>query len=205
MQAITSLLINNVEMGFNAQFISDILFFQGIAAVSKITLIPNFEKPGYMQAYADIAEWQDTEAAFNFIMRLRSSKHQAKLIYYDENAWTVTINDCPEITSLPRWASLTTHFAVLKDDLIEEEEQQMNIIEDEISNAKAAEEAALWTELETLIDEAREIESKALSNSFQLTLEAPETLLADDSDDNSGAYTPVPEGITHIKRWGIMY
>ena len=236
--AITSIYIPHVEGKYTAQFISDTLFSQGLATVSKISLIPNLQKAGYLKAYVDIAKWHDTEAAFSFLDRIRHAKKEARLNYISDKWWVVSENKIPYATSMNYWQQFTTHFAMP----IEEDIDNM----DEIELAMEEEEKDLWTELERLIQEEHntriseidleagpEPESEPEQPEQQepiigLTLNMPkegyECLcvscrfnrgnysfpLEDDDisyncEDNEGAYTPVPEGVEHVKRWGIMY
>jgi hypothetical protein len=98
--AITSVYIPKVEKEFSAKFIADIFDKNGIAKVSKIVLNPhkslNFQAEKYNRAYIEIDYWHDTEAAFSFIKRLRTTNRETRLIYSLDNWWTVEINKFPQ-------------------------------------------------------------------------------------------------------------
>ena len=66
----------------------------GLAQVSKVYLKPNIN---YNRAYIQINSWQETEAAYSFIKRLRNSSVESRLIYSDDNWWSVNINKYPAI------------------------------------------------------------------------------------------------------------
>lgn len=98
MTAITSIYIPRIETVFNAEFIADIFDRNGIAKVSRVYIEPykSLIKNGlnnYNRAYIAIKTWYDTEAAFNFIDRLRNPTREARLIYSDDNWWPVDINN----------------------------------------------------------------------------------------------------------------
>lgn len=99
MKAITSIYIPRIETVFNAEFIADVFDDKGIAKVSKVYIEPykSIMKNGlnYNRAYIGIKSWHDTEAAFNFIERLRNPSREARIVYSDDNWWPVDINKYP--------------------------------------------------------------------------------------------------------------
>jgi hypothetical protein len=90
MSVIKSLFIPFVELYVDANFIMDLFYTSNIATVNRITLVQ--DSSPYKKAYVEIYEWHDTEIAYNFIMRLRDSNVETKLIYSDDDWWTVKIN-----------------------------------------------------------------------------------------------------------------
>jgi hypothetical protein len=100
MNPITSIYIPHVDKLFDAEFISNIFDKNGIAKISKIVLEPyssTKEKTlKYNRAYIGIKFWHDTEAAFNFIDRLRNPLREARIVYKDDYWWSVEINKFPE-------------------------------------------------------------------------------------------------------------
>lgn len=98
---ITSIYIPYVDKSFNAEFIANTIEKNGIAKVSSIAIEPykssyvSIVKNGiaqYNRVYIGIKSWQDTEAAYNFIYRLRNSNRETRLIYNDDDWWRVEIN-----------------------------------------------------------------------------------------------------------------
>lgn len=100
MNAITSIYIPCIDTEFNAEFIADVFNRNGIAQVSNVYIEPMLFKrknglPRCNRAYIGIKSWHDTEAAFNFIARLRNPSREARLVYSDDNWWPVYINTKP--------------------------------------------------------------------------------------------------------------
>jgi len=99
MKVITSIYIPRIESKFNAEFIADVFDRNGIAQVSRVYIEPykSIIKNGlnYNRAYIGIKMWYDTEAAFNFIARLRNPTREARVVYNDDNWWPVDINKYP--------------------------------------------------------------------------------------------------------------
>ena len=97
MTAITSLYISKIEKCFNSEFISSIFIKNGIAIVSKILLEPHKKNEKYNRAFIEIKEWCDTESAFNFIIRLRDPIRETRIVYCEDNWWTIEINKFPNV------------------------------------------------------------------------------------------------------------
>lgn len=95
MTAINSLYISCIEKRFNANFIAAVFVRNSIAQVRKVYIEPYKSNRKYNRAYIDIELWYDTEAAYNFIQRLRSPFHEARIVYGDDNWWVVDINKYP--------------------------------------------------------------------------------------------------------------
>ena len=100
MNAITSIYIPRIERNFNAEFIANVFDRNGIAKVSRVYIEPyKYTKNGlnnnYNRAYIAIKFWYDTEAAFNFLGRLRKPNREARLVYRDDNWWSININKYP--------------------------------------------------------------------------------------------------------------
>jgi hypothetical protein len=100
MNAVTSLYIPHVEKQYNAEFIADLFSKNGLAQVSKIYIEPyktNIKNHSnkYNRVYIQIDSWHETEAAYSFIQRLRNPIVEARLVYSDDNWWSVEINKNP--------------------------------------------------------------------------------------------------------------
>ena len=133
MNAITSIYIPRIDTVFNAEFIADIFDRNGIAKVSRVYIEPykSLIKNGlnnYNRAYIAIKTCHDTEAAFNFIDRLRNPTREARLVYSDDNWWPVVINNN------------TTKLASNKRVLTVFEEKQADFCDDNLSTTALASE-----------------------------------------------------------------
>lgn len=93
---ITSICIYRIENHIDAEFIADVFDRNGIAEVSRVYIEHNKNEPKYYnRAYIGIKSWHDTEAAYNFIARLRSPNREARIVYNIDNWWPVVINSEP--------------------------------------------------------------------------------------------------------------
>lgn len=91
---ISSIIISGITEGYTSEYIANVLWKQGLAQVSRITMLPYLEHDSNticFTAYADIQAWADTEAAFNFIKRLDKT-FVARIVHYDDDAWHVRLN-----------------------------------------------------------------------------------------------------------------
>lgn len=93
--SVKSIMISNAESVPSAGYMAAVFWKQNIAKVSSITLIPYLKNGKIAQmAYVDIANWCDSEAAYNFLQRLKMPEGEARIHYnmFDENWWAVQIN-----------------------------------------------------------------------------------------------------------------
>lgn len=91
---ISSIIISGITEGYTSEYIANVLWKQGLAQVSRITMLPYLEHDSNticFTAYADIQAWADTEAAFNFIKRLDKT-FVARIVHHDDDAWHVRLN-----------------------------------------------------------------------------------------------------------------
>lgn len=106
---IKSLFIGAIETSFTADHIMDAFYCQDIATISQVTLVPFKAKYGLLnRAYLDIHEWHTTEAAYNFIQRLKDPSREARIVHSDDNWWAVKVNKNPFITTSKKMAKFTT-------------------------------------------------------------------------------------------------
>jgi hypothetical protein len=106
---IKSLFISAIEVSYSADNIMEIFYCQNIATISRITLIPYETKTGLRnRAYIDIHEWHPTEAAYNFIKRLKENKYEARIVHSDDNWCVVGVNKKPLITNNKKMSKFTT-------------------------------------------------------------------------------------------------
>ena len=106
---IKSLFISAIEVSYSADDIMDMFYCQNIATISRITLIPYESISGVRnRAYIDIHEWHPTEAAYNFIKRLKENKYEARIVHSDDNWCVVGVNKKPLITNSKKMSKFTT-------------------------------------------------------------------------------------------------
>ena len=106
---IKSLFISAIEVSYSADDIMDMFYCQNIATISRITLIPYESISGVRnRAYIDIHEWHPTEAAYNFIKRLKDNKYEARIVHSDDNWCVVGVNKKPLITNSKKMSKFTT-------------------------------------------------------------------------------------------------
>jgi len=113
MNYITSIYIPFVESNITADYIMDVFYNNDIATVSRLTLIHDvypskYSGLTYSQAFIDIHEWHDTEAAFHFIHCLNDSTKETRFTHYKDNWWPVLINQKPWITTMHLFQEDTT-------------------------------------------------------------------------------------------------
>lgn len=91
--AIKSIIISFIDSDITSEYIANVLWRQNIAKVSKILLIPYLKNANVLQiAYVDIALWCDSEAAYNFVQRLKNPTKEARIIHKDDEWWLVEAN-----------------------------------------------------------------------------------------------------------------
>ena len=99
---ITSIYIPFVNKDITAEFIANVIEKNGLAKVKCIAIEPykstyvsivKNDMNQYNRVYISIKTWEDTEAAFNFIQRLRNPNREARLVFEDDDWWHVEINN----------------------------------------------------------------------------------------------------------------
>ena len=97
---IKSLFLPVIDVSFTTDQIIDIFYCQNIATISRVTLVPYESKRGIShRAYIDIHEWHASEAAYNFIQRLKDMSRETRIVHSDDNWWVVEVNKNPFITT----------------------------------------------------------------------------------------------------------
>jgi hypothetical protein len=97
MSGLLKVYISNIEYGITPHHIANMFYFQNIATVKRITLIPYIKTVGindfmcYNKAHIEIKEWHDSEVAYNFIQKIKNPLVEARIIYdlIDEACWWV--------------------------------------------------------------------------------------------------------------------
>ena len=109
MNVIKSIFIPCIDIIYDANYITDTFYLNGIATIGKITLLPFTKKTGkFNRAYVDICEWHETESAYSFVNRLRSHSREVRFIHADDDWWSIEINKKPYITSVEKYEQYTT-------------------------------------------------------------------------------------------------
>ena len=113
MNSIKSIYIPHVEEGITAEYIMDVIYSNGIATVSRITLLPNissnkYSGNTYMEAYIDIDSWHETETAYNFIQQLHKSPEETRFVHSGDKWWLVEVNRSPWVTTCSLFEKETT-------------------------------------------------------------------------------------------------
>ena len=109
MNVIKSIFIPCIDTIYDANYITDTFYLNGIATVSRITLLPFTKKTEtYNRAYVDIYEWHETESAYSFVNRLRSHSREVRFIHADDDWWSIEINKKPYITEVKKYEPYTT-------------------------------------------------------------------------------------------------
>ena len=91
--SIKSLMIQFVEFEYTAEYIANVFWRQHIAQVSNITLIPYLQNSDvFYVAYITIDHWVDSEAAYNFVRRLKNPATEARIVHSGDDWWAVQKN-----------------------------------------------------------------------------------------------------------------
>ena len=94
MSSVKSIMIQHIDEQYTCEYIANALWYQQLARVSKITMVPYLSNSGrsYFTAYVLIDCWCETEAAYGFIQRLCDQNREARIMHYDEEWWVAEIN-----------------------------------------------------------------------------------------------------------------
>jgi len=142
MTAITSIFISHVETSFTPEYIIEAFYCQGIATVSRVTLLLANKKYNgvfYYNAYVEIAQWHETEAAYSLISRLKNPTVEARFAHADDNWWVCEINQDTQITHDVAYKAHTF----------------VNYLVDEVGHFIDYEDIQLFDELSYLIEQER--------------------------------------------------
>jgi hypothetical protein len=100
---IKSLFINNVEDYVDADYIAKVFYYNDIATLSRITLIPSYEKydeygiKRCFKAYIEVIEWHNSPMAYNMLECLNDPTREPRLIHDIDQWWTVKKNNKPHM------------------------------------------------------------------------------------------------------------
>jgi hypothetical protein len=109
---VSTIVISGITEGYTSEYIANVLWKQGLAQVSRITMLPYLEHESNTMcftAYADIQQWADTEAAFNFIKRLEHT-FVARIVHNDDDSWHVRSNTRYNANNNAHLYAYATHF-----------------------------------------------------------------------------------------------
>jgi hypothetical protein len=95
-----NLIMRNVEFPLEVDwckyhsYVANVFWNQRIGKVSEVSLIPYVKGNVLMYVcLVRIREWFDSECGYNFMNRLKEGSKEVRLIYSDDNWWTVQRND----------------------------------------------------------------------------------------------------------------
>ena len=89
------------------------LEYLGLLKSRKICVMPDFQRGQLCySAYIEVAEWCDREAAYNLIRKIKKPDIEARIVYEDDNWWTVeeTTEADLQYTLSPEFSRWTTVF-----------------------------------------------------------------------------------------------
>ena len=85
--------INNITIAHvpnDRAVIALLLEYLGLLKCKKMCVMPDFQRNQLCySAYIEVAEWCDREAAYNLIRKIKRPDVEARIIYEDDNWWTV--------------------------------------------------------------------------------------------------------------------
>jgi hypothetical protein len=88
-----SKIINNITIAHvpnDRAVIAVMLEYLGLLKSRKICVMPDFKRNQLCySAYIEVAEWCDRESAYNLIKKIKDPRKEARIIYEDDNWWTV--------------------------------------------------------------------------------------------------------------------
>jgi len=74
-------------------YVANTFWNQKICKVSEVTLIPYNKYNLVYVCFIKVSEWFDTECGYNFMKRLKDGLKEVRVIYEDDNWWTVERSD----------------------------------------------------------------------------------------------------------------
>ena len=85
--------INNITIAHvpnDRAVIALLLEYLGLLKCKKMCVMPDFKRNQLCySAYIEVAEWCDRESAYNLIKKIKDPSKEARIIYEDDNWWTV--------------------------------------------------------------------------------------------------------------------
>lgn len=108
--------INNITIAHvpnDRAVIALMLEYLGLLKSRKICVMPDFQRGQLCySAYIEVAEWCDREAAYNLIRKIKKPDIEARIVYEDDNWWTVeeTTEADLQYTLSPEFSRWTTVF-----------------------------------------------------------------------------------------------
>ena len=82
-------MIRHVDKNINAKYIRKVFERLNIAKVSNVDIKPNKYNSEYNRVVLHMDEWYDNETAYSLIKRIRSSTHEARVMYDEPNWWVL--------------------------------------------------------------------------------------------------------------------
>ena len=122
--SVNSLMIPCIDSQYTHEYIANVFWNQRIAKVSSVTLLPFINSKEYNVAYISVDEWCDSEVSYNFIKRLNNTNVETRVIYNDDNWWTVY--RCSEMRHCFTGKTITFNSSYFEKDAVEEEKYLLN-------------------------------------------------------------------------------
>jgi hypothetical protein len=98
-----------------------LLEYLGLLKSRKICVMPDFKRNKLCySAYIEVAEWCDRESAYNLIKKIRKPDIEARIIYEDDNWWTVEETTPEDLcftqgTGYERWTTIFEETGVFEE------------------------------------------------------------------------------------------
>lgn len=88
-----NIIVTGIQMNITAEYIANTFWNQSIARIKSIILTPYlYNSTFYQTAYIHVAEWCDSEIAYNFIKRLQNRQKITRVVHQVDDWWPVAIN-----------------------------------------------------------------------------------------------------------------
>ena len=134
--SINSVLIVGISAQYTAEYIARVFYEQCFAKVSTVTLIPCIQQGEQIgqQAYVNIAEWCDSEIAYEFIQNLKKVKGDGVFFEHTADYWWRVVINTSKIHELEEFYQNTTGFekSYYTDDEVEDEDDLVVEVEDDL-------------------------------------------------------------------------
>lgn len=155
---ISRVTIPYVEKHINAKYIRNVFKRLEIADISNVDIQPHHYDTDYNRVVLHVDSWYDNESAYNLIRRIKSTTHEARIMYDEPNWWILRESHSTTTTEKKKekkqkrkiWkkaekALMKQHYESIIENYI-----QQKI--DDYKNVQDIEDSYDWNELSRLID-----------------------------------------------------
>lgn len=153
---ITRVMIPYVEKHISAKYIRNVFKRLEIANISNVDIQPRNDDTNYNKVVMHVDDWYDNESAYNLIRRIKSTTHEARIMYDEPNWWilreTPSINEKKKEKKMAKkiWKKAEKELMKQHYETIIESYIQQKI--DDYKNTLEIEDSHDWDELSRLID-----------------------------------------------------